>query len=83
MDLSRVALTNLVNEIRRRSSASLVAVVLKDSSPEADVRIFPHADPRQEMCLLGLCDLAHDDARIAVRGNIMGPPDDSNPDKSL
>lgn len=74
-DLKRVGFGDLVAEIHRRSFASLIVVRLKDTSPEADVRIHMNAEPKQELDLLGLATLAHADVTEGVTRQLMGPPD--------
>lgn len=81
MDISQVPLTDLFSEIRRRSEVCLLAARLNEehSSPEVNIRIFSFADKGHDLDLLGLADLAHDDARRGIRNHFMGTSSDEWP----
>ena len=75
MDLSQAPLQALVDEIARRSKAAVIVALLKEGTPEANLRMFIHHDGRNDMLpLLAVADLAHDEVRSRVRkGAILGP----------
>jgi hypothetical protein len=70
-DLSNVALVDLVEEIRRRSLVSLVALRLDGGSPEADIRILMHSRDGHSLDLAGISALAHKDVMEACSRSLM------------
>ena len=78
MDLTKVPTIQIFEEIKRRSHAAVVGVILKDSQPDVELRMVLHAEPKQEIRLLGLCQLAVADAQIGVRNAIMGSDNSAN-----
>lgn len=71
-DLSNVALVDLVEEIRRRSFVSLVALRLKGGSPEADIRVLMQAEPGHRLDLIGISTMAHKDVVDACHDMLSG-----------
>ena len=73
MDITAIPVRELIEEIRRRSKVAIIAAVLKDAHPEANLRIWMHVEKgTREVELVGISALAHSDAMIAVRDKMMG-----------
>lgn len=72
-DLTKVPYATLVEEIRRRSTVAIVAAILKDAHPEANIRVSMHVQKgTRDIELAGLASLMQEDVIAAVRDKMMG-----------
>lgn len=77
MDITKVPYADLLAEIRRRSTVAIVAVILKDAHPEANVRIGMYVEKgTRDIELAGLVTLAQGDVMEAIRSKMMGAQQD-------